>query len=223
VRQRRSIELERRDIFFFYRPRVGVPEVKRLEDVQRFFFILHPGRGDRLRRIVVGSKRRPDPERHERSWAFVADVVVDPSRLRDELRASAHETKTRGTRIQPQARPAGEGRHAIVDHDGHRHLAYVLELPQHPRWPSRLAARRSRSGCGSASADGGSRRSTPPEWLDHERTELVLIGAARTATREPQIDLDPEEQSIDDADLFGQLRIGASELATQPLRGGALE
>jgi hypothetical protein len=83
-----SIELERGDIFFFYRPRVGVPEVKRLEDVQRFFFILHPGRGERLRRIVVGSKRLPDPERHERVWAFVADVAVDPSQPRDELRAA---------------------------------------------------------------------------------------------------------------------------------------
>lgn len=118
------IELERGDIFFFYRPRVGVPKVKRLEDVQRFFFILHPGRGERLRERFHG-------------WRF-----------------------------------------APLD---------------------------------------------TPEWLDHERTELVLIGAARAAARELQIDLDPDEERIHDADLFEQLRIGANELATEPLRSGALE
>jgi hypothetical protein len=37
-----STELERGDIFFFYRPRVDTTEVRSLEDVQRFFFILHP-------------------------------------------------------------------------------------------------------------------------------------------------------------------------------------
>ena len=36
-----STTLERGDIFF-YRPRVGIDEVRSLEDVQRFFFVLHP-------------------------------------------------------------------------------------------------------------------------------------------------------------------------------------
>jgi hypothetical protein len=31
-----------------------------------------------------------------------------------------------------EAGPAGEGRYAIVDHDGHTHLVYALELPQEP-------------------------------------------------------------------------------------------
>ena len=245
------IELERGDIFFFYRPRVGVPEVQRLEDVQRLFFILHPGRGERPRRIVVGSKRLPDPERHERAWAFVADVAVDPSQLRDELRASAHETKTRGTRFQPEARPAGKGRYAIVDHDRHSHLAYVLELAQSPGEAQRVmrigpegsyivAVRNPETPAppGTALLGPGpalpqrlrerfhGRRFAPldtPEWLDHERTERVLIGAARAAIRELQIDLDPDEESIHDADLFEQILIGANELATGPLRNGALE
>lgn len=71
-----SIELERDDVFSFYRPRMGVPEVKRLEDAQRFFVILHPGRGERLRRIVAGSKRLPDPERHERACSNFRSSVA---------------------------------------------------------------------------------------------------------------------------------------------------
>src|SRR5947208_14357307 len=38
----------------------------------------------------------------------------------------------RGTRVQPEARPAGEAGYAIVGHDGHTHLAYALELPREP-------------------------------------------------------------------------------------------
>jgi hypothetical protein len=36
--------LEQGDVFFFYRPRVGVEEVRRLDDVQRFFVVLEPER-----------------------------------------------------------------------------------------------------------------------------------------------------------------------------------
>jgi hypothetical protein len=43
-------------------------------------------------------------------------------------RRSCTRTLTRGIRVQPEARPAGEGRYAIADHAGHTHLAYVLEF-----------------------------------------------------------------------------------------------
>lgn len=38
-------------------------------------------------------------------------------------------------RVQPETRPAGEARYAIVDHGDHSHLAYALELPHAPRVP----------------------------------------------------------------------------------------
>jgi hypothetical protein len=126
-----STELERGDIFFFYRPRVGRDEVRSLEDVQRFFMVLHPQGSSHVREIVVGTKRLPDVERHEREWAFVARVSrgVD---FREELERRTYQTKTRGERVQAPARPAGEGRYAIVDHGDHSHLAYGLELPHDP-------------------------------------------------------------------------------------------
>ncbi|HEY2319234.1 MAG TPA: hypothetical protein VGH67_13105 [Solirubrobacteraceae bacterium] len=124
-----TAELERGDIYFFYRPRVNVDEVRSLDDVQRLFFVLHVDGTHRLRDIIVGTKHLPDPDSHERVWAFVAQVSDRAEDLRAELRQRTYETKTRGERRQPPARPAGEGRYVIADHDGHSHLAYVLELP----------------------------------------------------------------------------------------------
>lgn len=58
-------------------------------------------------------------------------VVSDPKQLEEESFKEQHyDTATRGERTQPAARPAGEGVYAIVDHDSHAHLAYVLELPK---------------------------------------------------------------------------------------------
>lgn len=245
-----STELERGDIFFFYRPRVGLSEVHSLADIQRFFFVMHPDGQRRLRDVIVGTKRLPDPERHERAWAFIARVSDSAEDVREELKRRVYETKTRGERTQPEARPAGEGRYAIVDHEGHGHLAYALELPRQggeaqralgieseasyivavrnpdtpappglgplgrrPELPGRLRER------------FGSRRFAAldtAEWLNYEGVELVVIGAARAASRELGVELDTEDERIHDADLFEQLRIRPGELPVEPLRSGKL-
>lgn len=245
-----STELEHGDIFFFYRPRVEVNEVRSPEDVQRLFIVLRPDGRSRLREIIVGPKRLPDPERHERVWAFVARVSDKAENLQEELRQRRYETKTRGERRQPEARPAGEGRYAIVDHDGHGHLAYVLELPQQLGEAQRVfGIEREASYIGAvrnpdapAPPDMGSPGSAPelpdhlrsrfrdrrfaqldtPEWLDHERVELVVIGAASDPQGELGIELDAEEERIHDADLLQKLRIQHGELPLEPLRGGKL-
>src|SRR6266850_7264748 len=108
--------LERGGILFFYRPRVDVEEADAFEDVQRFFIVLRPVGTRRFRRIVIGRKRLPDPEAHERVWGLVVEVADDPAELLEELERKAYETKTRGTRELPEARSAGEGRYSIVDH-----------------------------------------------------------------------------------------------------------
>jgi hypothetical protein len=79
-----STELERGDIVFFYRPRVGIEEVHSLGDVQRFFLVLRPDRQSRLRDIIIGTKRLPDPDRHERAWASVARVSDSAADFRSE-------------------------------------------------------------------------------------------------------------------------------------------
>jgi hypothetical protein len=242
--------LERGDIFFFYRPRVDATEADDVDDVQRFFIVLKPDGRRLFRELVVGRKRLPDPGSHEREWAFVDDVMQSPSKLKQELQSEVYETKTRGLRVEPEARPAGEGRYALVDHDGHTHLAYALELPRR-RGPVQKAFRIEREASyilairnpASSAPPGaglptrrradyprellelfGHRRfvpANPPELLDYEGAEIVLIGGARDAERELGIDLDLEEESLEEADLFKKLRLRPDEVPTEPLAKGA--
>jgi hypothetical protein len=244
-----STVLERGDVFFFYRPRVDATEVDELEDVQRFFFVLKPDRKRRYREIVVGRKRLPDPAAHEREWAFVARVVDDADEMRGELEAKAYETKTRGVRVEPQARPAGEARYAIVDHDGHTHFAYALELPPEPgevqrtfrieREASHVVAARNPDapapeGAGLPERERptlppelmerfGRRRFAPldpPELLDYVHVEIVLIGASEHAGDELGIDLDAEQEQVENADVFRKLRLRPDDVPLEPLVRG---
>jgi hypothetical protein len=245
-----SGELERGDIFFFYRPRVGLDEVSSSADVQRFFFVLEPEGTQRAREVIVGTKRLPDPDQHERVWAFVARVFDHPEDLAADLRQRTYETRTRGERRQPAARPAGEGRYTLVDHDGHSHLAYVLELPRSVGEAQRVLRIGSeasyviavRNPDAPAPPGVGSPGRAPrlpdhlrnrfegrrfvaldtPEWLDHEGVELVLIGAGHDPEQELGVHLDPQHEQLHDADLFRKLRIGSDELPVEPLRSGKL-
>jgi hypothetical protein len=227
--------LEQGDVFFFYRPRVGVEEVRGLDDVQRFFLVLAPEA--HVRRLIVGRKRLPDLHAHERVWAFVAEVATDPAAIRDEL--------------QGDARPAGEGRYALVDHDGHTHLAYVLELPSQPGEAQRvfriepeasyivavrnpdapappgtgLPPRRRPEYPEELRARFGSRRFSavdPPELLDHEGAEVVLIGAAGDAEAKLGIQLDRASERVSDAEILRRLRLQRGELRLEPLERGEL-
>lgn len=122
--------LERGDIFFLYRPKIETEEPHGLEDVQRFYMVLKPEGKELYRRIIIGRKRAPDVEDHERNWAFVDRVSTKAEDIDEDLHRFIYETATRGERYQPAARPAGEGVYALVRHDDHTHLAYELELPR---------------------------------------------------------------------------------------------
>ena len=86
--------------------------------------------------MIVGRKRLPDAESHERNWGFVTLVSDDASDIEKELREEHYETRTRGGQDQPAARPAGEGVYVITregsPETGQMHLAYELELPETP-------------------------------------------------------------------------------------------
>lgn len=128
--------LEEGDIFFLYRPDVNEHDPEGPGDVQRFFVALRPRGGKKTRLMIVGRKRLPDAERHERNWGFVTLVTDDAAQIETELREERYETKTRGAQDQPAARPAGEGVYVIAregsPETGQMHLAYELELPETP-------------------------------------------------------------------------------------------
>ena len=227
--------LERGELLFFYRPRVGVERPLGLDDVQRFFLVLAPGFGRRLRRLVVGRKRLPDPAAHEREWAFVAEVADDPDAIRDDLERFEYRTRTRGVRVQPEAHEAGKAGYAVVDHDGHTHLVYALDRPgeldplqrelglrheasyivavRNPDAPAPPgtgldAGRRADLPRALRERFGGRRFAplNPPEFLDHVGVELVIIGAAEDASRELGIDLRAELEQHHHADVIAALR-----------------
>ena len=73
-----TAELERGDIYVFYRPRGNVDEVRSLDDVQRLLLVLHAEGTHRLRDIIVGTKHLPD--------SHLAYVLEIPSDLGDAQR-----------------------------------------------------------------------------------------------------------------------------------------
>jgi hypothetical protein len=123
--------LEQGDIFFFYRPKVRSEKVETIEDVRRFFVVLAPelnGKKSFYRLLVIGKKSLPEireteARSSERYWARVGGIFDDPTQLTRELLSKEF-------REGDMARPVGEGKYAIVDHNNHTELAFVLELPK---------------------------------------------------------------------------------------------
>ena len=75
--------LERGDIFFLYRPRVEEEHPSSLADVQRFFIVLRPEGGKKLRLLAVGRKRLPDVgglpafAAPSEPWMYDGRIVLD--------------------------------------------------------------------------------------------------------------------------------------------------
>lgn len=242
--------LECGDIFFVYRPRVQQDSAEGLEDVQRSYLIVSPEGKARHRLIVLGQKRLPDVrDGGDRVWGYVDVVERDPRKLAQELDRQTYQTRTRGERVRPEARPAGEGVYAIVRHDDHTHLVYELELPSQPgevqeeleikpegsyiisiknpetpsppgvglrgeqkvEFPSRL--QKQFRGRRFADVD-------PPEMLDYEGAEVVLIGAEDDVSQELGIDLHPGRETLDTAEIFSKLKLEKSEHPVEPLTKG---
>src|SRR5690242_4267432 len=139
VNQEQTQMLEYGDIYFFYRPKVGSEQVKSINDVRRFFMVMAPeGRGREqkqnqkqlYRLFVIGKKslpeiRKSEARASERYWARVGGIFQDASELTKELLSDEF-------RQGDVARPVGEGKYAIVKHQNHAELAYILEMPNEP-------------------------------------------------------------------------------------------
>jgi hypothetical protein len=109
---------------------VILDEAHGLKDVERLYILLKPWQAQKYRLLIVGRKKLPDPDEHNRFWTFVWRVFKDREALNGELGEKEYTTRTRGLRRVAAVRPAGEGIYSIVRHHDHTHLAYVLELPQ---------------------------------------------------------------------------------------------
>jgi hypothetical protein len=241
--------LEQGDIFFLYRPKVNVQLARGIEDIQRFYVILKPSGMILFRRIIVGEKRLPDVGEFERAWGFVDRVSGDPEEIEDELDSQRYQTKTHGERVEPAARPAGEGIYAIVRHGEHTHIAYILELPRksgevqrelnirkqgsiivtvkNPKMDSPpqagLPEMKKPKYPATLQRNFSGKRFTnldPPEFLDYPGTELVLVGVPADVTRELGIKLHPRHKDEETAAIFSQLKMEKDLHPTAPLISG---
>jgi hypothetical protein len=250
--------LEQGNIYFLYRPKVhseGEDEgereeaaAKNIDDVQNFYIVLKP-QGGRFRLINIGRKRLPDIEGHERNWGFVEMVADSGKEIEEELQRDTYETKTRGERVRPAARPAGEGVYALVRQGSKTHLAWALELPKKPGPVQKgfnipeeaslaisIANPEKRGGPRTAQLDEEQQAHYPkslqkefrgrkfatedPRLLDYEGAEVIFIGARDNPEEAYHIDLQPAKESEDSADIFKQLRFAKSRHPVEPLLRG---
>jgi hypothetical protein len=124
--------VEKGDIYFLYRPRVEESKAEGLGDIQRFFMVLKPEGDAPFPLAVLGRKRLPDADSHERVWGFIDKVSKSGDAIEAGFKEQHYRTKTRGPRTVPAVRPAGEGVYALVQLGRSLHLSYELELPERP-------------------------------------------------------------------------------------------
>lgn len=240
--------VEQGDIAFFYRPRVETDEAEGLGDVQRFFMVLKPQGADLSRLAVLGRKRSPDVGSHERIWGFIDKVASSLNGIEAELEEQHYQTRTRGARRVPAARPAGEGAYGLVSIGRNLHLTYRLELPERPgevqqelnipqhgayilsiKNPEKPTSR----GVGLREDDearyprplqrefGGRRFGAADlRLLDYEGAEFILIGARTDPERAYGLDIEAEHDAAEKARLFRELKISDRQRPLDPLLKG---
>jgi hypothetical protein len=184
-----------------------------------------------------------------KTWAFVAKVGERAEEVEDELDPEQYVTKTRGVRQVPAARPAGEGIYAIASHERHTHLAYVLELPPQPGEVQRalnivqegsyvIAVKNPEAASAPGTGLDETRRAAfpkklrerfarrrfspaePPDFLDYEWAEIILVAARKDISAELGIDLTPERETEATAEIFTDLKMERSLHPLTPLFEG---
>jgi hypothetical protein len=220
-----------------------------MPDVQRFYMVLSTGDRYRLLVIGRKKLPKPEAGGHRQYWGFVEMVRKDPEAIRDELSGAAYSTKTRGERHLPAARPAGEGVYQILRHEDHTHLVFELELPERPGPVQEefqleeeasyiISIKNPEKGGPKASGLSEEKEAhfpqklmdvfrgrrfanaDPPEFLDHEGAEFVLISASADIGKELGIELDADKESLDSADLFKDLKMDKGKRPVEPLLTG---
>ena len=241
---------ERGDLFFFYRPDVDDENPRDLVDIRRLHLVLRPESGEMIRLITVGKKTLPNSgPTGGNHWAFVDRVFHDPEELKEALSGTTYETSTTGERHLPEARPAGEGVYAIVRHGRDSVLVYALELPEELgevqqafgiEREGRFIISIKNPGVASPAGLGleadqqghlpeelqelfGTRRwhpADPPALLDHQGIEMILIGGRVEPDADLGIELEPQPEDEEQAEVFRDLHLDRSERAMRSLFEG---
>lgn len=249
--QNRLETLEQGHIYFFYRPRVEQEEPEGAEDIQRLLMVIHPYETANYRLMQLGRGQLSDPAENGKDpiWGFVDSVANRPEKIEKALRGETYQTKTRGERHKPSARPAGEGVYRILRHDDHTHLVYALELPRPPKKVQQklhiaedasyiISIKNPEAGSQQAAGLSEDQQAEypkrlqkvfhgrrfcecdPPDFLNREGTEFLLVAASEDVSEELGIRLDTDRESRSTADIFQDLKLDKSRHSLDPLLKG---
>lgn len=223
--------LDRGDIYFFYEPtrkatRRRLQRVEGPQDVERLLIVLSGdrefGRHCRLLELQgpsfpVASPGMPSPK----VTARVTAVSHRPEDIDKALAArTARETTSRRW-PGPVQRPAGEGRYALVDHDGHSDLDYVLELPATPGPVQReLGVLPQATYQVRMQVHGETRPVAEPAAIDAAGTELTMELESAEVPREVHEQMMVQRESPDTAEVFAELKLRRSIYPLDPLYTG---
>lgn len=236
--------MEQGNIFFFYKPKKGIKSVRDFDDIGRFYLVLKPDKTQKLRFIIMGTKRMPSTRETERGWGMVTKVG-----------GRGFKTEKPVKQIRPSgARPTGEGVYALVKHLAHTHLVYYLELPQRlgevqkklqiarqgnyvvtiksPQIPTPPDAnlppltRRSMPMPSNVTEQFKGRKYMTvhtPGLLDNEGSTLFVVGVNSTARDNMGLSIDKSKETEVTADIFNTLKMNKSLHPTKPLLEGTWE
>jgi len=194
----------------------------------------------------------PDQAGRQRYWGFVDFVANRPKAIEDQFDLETRQTKTRGEQVQPPARPVGEGVYRLVRHKDHTHLVYALELPKEPGRPQGelnlekegsyiISVKNPEKPSPRGAGLGKDRQAAypeelqqkfegrrffdlePPEFLDYEGTQFVMIPAAEDVSRELNLELAPQQETGRSSDVFHDLHMEKEEHPVEPLFKGKWE
>lgn len=242
--------LEKGNIYFFYRPKIDVKEhISGKGGIQNFYCVLSAKENKNTRLLLIGKEEMPGLSEHEKFWSFVSSASILKKQIRENLESYTYETKTLGEREQPPARPCGEGVYRIVKHEDHTHLIYALELPK-KRSEVQKALNIKRKGNYIISVknpkkgqpkDAGLSKDQkadfpkrleekfedkrfapidPTDFLNYKHAEILFIGVDKNVKDELGIELDPEKESKNNADIFKDLHLDKKENPVAPMFKG---
>ncbi len=224
IRELAPFIVERGNVFFLLRPRT-LQALASAAEQQRFVMLLEPELGGVSRRLVLGIRRIPELGGHECLSAIIDSTAETASDLTRDLGAEVALAATR-------PRSAGEGFYVLVEHGGHTHLAYTLELAPTPEAQERqlrveleasfiVAVRRPpaqppRLYSAELQAIFGAERfafTRLPRLLDVAGCELVLIGPEPEEARRLGMELRPERELEAMIELREQLSLAREDPA----------